>query len=167
VLQVINSSPGDLAPVFAAILDKAHSLCGIALGELELYEDGQFRAVAMRGVSGSLAELLRRPFIPPPNSPPARLLAGEPIVQIADLFELAQQQPDDPRLALVAASGPLSLAPGFGAWHPPPLIPPTARSLHGGPIKVHSRPYALIMLPADLSKVQEVFSDVAGYRRRD
>jgi GAF domain-containing protein len=91
--------------VFDAILEKAHSLCGVALGELELYEDGKFRAVAMRGVSGPLAELLRQPFTPPPNSPLARLLAGEPVVQFADLFELAQQRPDDRRAQAGAQYG--------------------------------------------------------------
>jgi GAF domain-containing protein len=105
VLQVINSSPGDLAPVFDAILEKAHGLCGIAPGALQLNENGKFRAVAVRGVTGALAELLRQPFDPPPGSPAAQLLGGQPIVQITDMAEFAKQHRDDPRAQASAEDG--------------------------------------------------------------
>ncbi len=105
VLQVINSSPGDLAPVFDAILEKAHALCGIAFGALHVNENGKFRAAAVRGVTGGLAELLRQPLDPPPGSPAARLLGGQPIVQITDMAEFAKHHPDDPRAQACAEDG--------------------------------------------------------------
>jgi PAS domain S-box-containing protein len=107
VLQVINSSPGNLAPVYAAILEKAHNLCGIAVGTLQLYDGAKVRTVAQRGVTGRFAELLREPYEPVSGHPASRLLGGERIVHIIDhgIGELTKQQPDNPRAQASAQQG--------------------------------------------------------------
>jgi class 3 adenylate cyclase len=83
VLQVINSSPGDLTPVFDAILEKAHTLCGAAHGSLTLAGGEHFRAVATRGMPEEFAKVLREPFHA--GSLGDQLSSGEPFVQIVDI----------------------------------------------------------------------------------
>ena len=91
VLQVINSSPGDLGPVFDAILEKAHSLCGASYGSLHIFDGNEVRGVAMRGMPEAFAELLRKGFRPGPNHPAQRLIGGAPYATVPDVAQV-----DDP-----------------------------------------------------------------------
>ena len=88
VLQVINSSPGDLAPVFDAILEKAHTPLRRCPRQLDLFDGDRFRAVATRGVPEPFAECLRQRLSAPMLRVPSACSSGERFVHIADLAEI-------------------------------------------------------------------------------
>jgi adenylate cyclase len=90
VLQVINSSPGDLASVFDAVVDKAIRLCEAALGFLSIYDGDYFRWPVTRGVTHEFADFLRdNPQKGLPGSDVARLIAGEDVVHRTDFDPVA------------------------------------------------------------------------------
>jgi PAS domain S-box-containing protein len=84
VLQVINSSPGDLSPVFDTILEKTHSLCDASKGSFVIFDGERFRTVALRGLSARYATVLHEAPHNPPGSVPDRLQKGENLVHLAD-----------------------------------------------------------------------------------
>src|SRR6516164_6587286 len=85
VLQVINSSPGDLAPVFDAMLEKAVRLCDAAFGILWTFDGDHFHAARLRDVTPAFAEFLREPMRPVPGGTFSRMLAGEPVAEAVDI----------------------------------------------------------------------------------
>ncbi len=107
VLQVINSSPGDLAPVFDAILDKALGLCGAAFGCLWTYDGERICSAALRGAPPAFAEFLTRaPHPVGPYNAHARLLRGELVVHIPDVADDEAYRAGDPvRRSLVDLAG--------------------------------------------------------------
>ena len=85
VLQVISSSPGELQPVFEAMLANATRICGARVGVLFRYLDGAFTAIAKIGVSADFAAYLAEgPIRPGPNTGLRRLIETKQTVHIVD-----------------------------------------------------------------------------------
>ena len=75
VLKVISSSPGELEPVFQALLENALRICEAKFGILHRYSDGVPVAQAMVGAPPALVDaLLHKPFVPPPGVPLDRMM---------------------------------------------------------------------------------------------
>jgi GAF domain-containing protein len=106
VLQVINASPGDLAPVFDAILEKATRICDPAFGMMFTFDGEYFHPAALLGVPAAGVAYLRERVRPTVRGGPMeRLLAGEGIVAIADLKDDAYRSGAANRRALVDLCG--------------------------------------------------------------
>jgi two-component system, NtrC family, sensor kinase len=86
VLQVISSSPGQLEPVFQAMLENAVRLCNAKFGTLELYEDGAFRKAALYNVPQAYVAARGDAVIrPDPRSSLGRIVKTKEVVHTDDL----------------------------------------------------------------------------------
>ena len=87
VLRVISSSPGELEPVFEAMLENATRICGAKFGTLWLRDGDGLRAAALHGAPATWVDrIAQKPvFRPGPRAPIARVLEHRRAVQVADL----------------------------------------------------------------------------------
>jgi GAF domain-containing protein len=118
VLKVISSSPGDLEPVFQAILENATQLCAAKFGNLYLCEGDAFRTIAMHNVPPAFAEARRRnPLVhPEPSSALGRLRSSERVVHIPDVTAEQGYVERQPRFVTMVELG------GFRAMLAVPML---------------------------------------------
>jgi GAF domain-containing protein len=93
VLRVISSSPGELKPVFQAMLENAVRVCGAKFGVLYFSEGDGFRTVAMHDVPPAFAELREREpvVVPTPGGGLDQLTKTKQVVHITDYSALPPQ----------------------------------------------------------------------------
>jgi GAF domain-containing protein len=111
VLKVISSSPGELEPVFTAILENATRICDANFGNLVLKDGDAFRFVTMYNAPPAYVEFRQRePLIRPiPNSAIERTLATRQATQIADVTEHPATLEDPNRRSFAALTGARTL----------------------------------------------------------
>ena len=85
VLQVISSSPGDLEPVFATMLEKAVRICDASFGNIYRWDGEALHLLATQNTPPAFAEALTRsPWRPHPKNIIGRMLTTKKITHIAD-----------------------------------------------------------------------------------
>jgi GAF domain-containing protein len=106
VLKVISSSPGDLQPVFQAMLENATRICEAKFGVMWLSEGGGFQSVAVHGPAAHVESRRRQPVIHPgPELPLGRLAHTRQIVHIADIRREQAYVEGEPTFVQLADAG--------------------------------------------------------------
>ena len=99
VLQVISSSPGDLQPVFASMLEKAVRICGAKFGTLYLHEAGGLRLMAAHDVPPGFSEARgSSPIQPSPGGGLDVAMRTQRTVHITDLAATRAYAERHPRM---------------------------------------------------------------------
>jgi two-component system, NtrC family, sensor kinase len=96
VLAVINASPDDLEPVFQAILQNAHTLCGASFGALMTFDGDRFHPVAHQGTPALFREFLGSGIRPARGDPFGLMVEGAALAHIHDLSDVAARHPSEP-----------------------------------------------------------------------
>jgi GAF domain-containing protein len=113
VLAVISSSPGELEPVFQAMLENAVRLCQAKFGIMFRYDGEAFRTAALYGASPAYAEARRTTMVARelhPNVPVARVARTNKVIHVADAALEQSYIERDPRMVeLVDLAGARSL----------------------------------------------------------
>jgi GAF domain-containing protein len=111
VLSVISSSPGELDPVFQAILENGTRICAAKFGTLWLAEEGGLRAVAVYNPPPGFAEIRRGSLMQPSaKNALGRVVTTKQVTQIVDLAaDVAYIERDPVRVALVEVAGAQTL----------------------------------------------------------
>ena len=106
VLKVISSSPGELEPVFQAILANATRICEAKFGILFEYTDGKFCALATLDVPPAFADFHREPRVWGPDTGLGQLARVKKTVHIHNTLEGRAYAEQDPgRIAAVEIGG--------------------------------------------------------------
>jgi GAF domain-containing protein len=106
VLEVISSSPGELEPVFEAMLEKATRVCGSTFGTLYLREGEAFRAVSMYGAPSVYAQARVHALVNPgPDTGLGRVVRTRRVAHIADVTADTAYQDRDPMRVAAAELG--------------------------------------------------------------
>ena len=102
VLQVIGSSPGELQPVFQAMLANATRICSASFGTLLMFEGGMLRRMALHNGPQTLVDDWQRSSFVELDKTPSlkRLFDTRQVVHIVDI---AAEHPDDPINKLAGA----------------------------------------------------------------
>jgi len=86
VLKVISASPGELEPVFKAMLENATRICDAKFGVLFRFDNNAYQMVAELGTPSELTDFLKRrgAFLPPENSQLYRVMQTKQVSHTAD-----------------------------------------------------------------------------------